>query len=61
MPVEKRLYTLWQRPAQAADDFRDTLLEVLSPRLAALDSLRGIRLAVADSGVATAALPTVAL
>ena len=53
--MEKRLYTLWQRPAQAADDFRDTLLEVLSPRLAALDSLTGIRLAVADSGVATAA------
>jgi len=53
--VEKRLYTLWQRPAQAADDFRDMLLEVLSPRLAALDTLRGIRLAVADSGVARAA------
>ena len=55
MPLEKLLYALWQPPAQSADDFRDLLLEVLSPRLSALESLRGIRLAVADSEVASAA------
>lgn len=50
------MYTLWRPPAQSADTFRDVLLSVLSPALAALDTLRGIRLAVADSAVADAAM-----
>ena len=54
--MEKRLYALWQRPNQSGDDFRDALLKVLSPQLAALESLQGIRLAVADSEVASAAM-----
>ncbi len=54
--MEKRLYALWQRPTQTGDDFRDALLKELSPQLAALESLHGIRLAVADSEVASAAM-----
>ena len=52
--MQKRLYALWQHPAQSADDFRDRLLDLCSQRPALLESLRGMRLAVADSEVAVA-------
>jgi hypothetical protein len=53
--VQKLVYLLWQDSAQSADSFRDRLLRDLAPRLAGLESVHGIRLAVADSEVAGAA------
>ncbi|MEE4145820.1 MAG: hypothetical protein V2I26_13525 [Halieaceae bacterium] len=53
--MEKLVYTLWQGAQPNADAFRDELLDVLCPRLARVESIHGIRLAVADSAVAPAA------
>ena len=53
--MEKLVYSLWQGSQPSADAFRDDLLQVLCPRLAQLEGIRGIRLAVADSAVAPAA------
>jgi hypothetical protein len=49
--MEKLLYPLWKDAAESADDFRDHLLQVLSPKLLALSGLRSLRLCVADSAV----------
>jgi len=53
--VEKLVYPLWRQPQLPADRFRDELLAQLAPRLGQLAAVRGIRLAVADSAVASAA------
>ena len=53
--MEKLVYSLWQGAQPGVDDFRDDLLEGLCPRLARLEGIRGVRLAVADSAVAPAA------
>jgi hypothetical protein len=53
--VEKLVYSLWQGSQPSADHFRDDLLQALCPRLAQLEGIHGIRLAVADSAVAPAA------
>ena len=52
--MEKLLYPLWKAEELAADAFRDALLAWSKQQLAQA-SLSGLRLAVADSGVAPAA------
>jgi len=52
--VEKLIYPLWKAEALDADDFRDELLSSLGGLVDAA-GVRGLRLAVADSAVATAA------
>lgn len=53
--MEKLVYSLGHGQALPADDLRDALLQQLGPRLAEISGVHGIRLAVADSGVAPAA------
>jgi hypothetical protein len=52
--LEKLLYSLWPAVGSAADDFRDTLVGRVGPELAGLDAVHGVRVTVADSGVAAA-------
>jgi len=52
--MEKLIYPLWRPEAQGADTFRDDLLAMGSTALADA-RLRGLRIAVADGGVAAAA------
>jgi hypothetical protein len=52
--MEKLLYPLWKSPALGADDFRDTLLQQLAPKLSQLEGVHSIRLCVADSAVSAA-------
>ena len=53
--MEKLVYPLWRAPDDSADGFRDSLLQQLGPQLQSVPGIRGIRLCVADSTVATAA------
>lgn len=53
--MEKVLYSLWKEEVLDADVFRDRLLQQLSPELAQLDAVHGLRLCVADSAVVAAA------
>lgn len=53
--MEKRLYPLWPAAQLSPDQFRDSLLAQLCPRLAQLPQVHGVRLAVADTAVAAAA------
>ena len=53
--MEKLLYPLWRAQDKSPDDFRDTLLQQLCPKLLLQGGVRGIRLCVADSAVAAAA------
>ena len=52
--MEKLIYLLWRPPALDSDDFRDSLLQELAPRLLD-DAVHGLRIAAADSAVAPAA------
>jgi hypothetical protein len=52
--MEKLLYPLWKSPAQSGDEFRDVLLQQLSPALTGLAGVHGLRLCVADSAVSAA-------
>jgi hypothetical protein len=53
--MEKLVYPLWKQEEQAADDFRDVLVEQLGPQLAQLAQVHGVRVTVVDSAVADAA------
>ena len=53
--MEKLLYPLWKSPDLNADDFRDSLLQQLAPKLTPLEGVHGVRLCVADSAVSAAA------
>jgi hypothetical protein len=53
--MEKVMYPLWPLAGESADALRDTLLAELPAALAALDTVHGARLTVADSAVAPAA------
>lgn len=53
--MEKLVYPLWQAQQMSADQFRDDLLTALAPKLLELPAVQGVRLAVADSAVASAA------
>lgn len=50
--MEKLLYPLWKSPPRSGDDFREQLLRELTPALAQLHGVHGLRLCVADSAVA---------
>ncbi len=52
--MAKLIYTLWKRDADAGDEFRDSLLSTLLPKLGALGAVKRMRLTVADSAVAPA-------
>lgn len=53
--MEKLICALWKREEQDPDLFRDLLVERLGPALTRVEGVRGLRVAVADSGVADAA------
>ena len=53
--MEKLLYPLWKPATATADDFRDALLQTVSPGLQEIPGLRLLRLCVADSAVEPAA------
>ena len=51
--MEKLIYPLWEPTTSDGDDFRDSLLEDLSPRLLET-GVRGLRLAAVDDAVSAA-------
>ena len=53
--MEKLLYPLWKPATETADEFRDALLQTVSPGLLEIPGLRSLRLCVADSAVEAAA------
>ena len=54
--MEKLMYALWKPAPKEVDTFRDELLSDLAPALKALSSVQGLRVCVADSAVAEAAI-----
>lgn len=52
--MEKLMYAIWKREEQAADAFRDSLLQTTLPALAALPEIHGVRFSVVDSAVESA-------
>lgn len=53
--MQKIIFPLWKNTSQACDDFRDTLIGSLPPKMVLCSCVKSLRIAVVDSDVASAA------
>jgi hypothetical protein len=53
--MKKLIFPVWKQPSLVSDDFRDTLIELLLPKMAQCSSVGSLRITVVDSDVASAA------